>query len=182
MMCFLSCVPCDGMNSLFGLFKCQPSDMIFSTLKIHIIPLLFKKKKTEEQKVQRPPRRASQDEEEEPMQETITNTISSIFFPKRGDTESILLKRGPVLVDGEERELMVFTYGFVLSRVELDMLVNLLLNATSANSSSSGKEDLTLEQVAERFCSLDADGSGSKYYTLFWDCSLASWSFSNAIL
>ena len=123
--------------------------------------LIKNKKEAEEQEGQRPTRRASQDEEDKPMQEATSNAISSIFFAKRGDTESILLKRGPVLVDGEERELMVFTYGFVLARVELDTLVNLLLNA-SVKTSSSSMEELTVEQIAERFCSLDADGSGSK--------------------
>lgn len=38
--------------------------------------------------------------------------------------------------------------------------MNLLLNA-SVKTSSSSMEELTVEQIAERFCSLDADGSGT---------------------
>ena len=54
---------------------------------------------------------------------------------------------------------MLFTNGFVLSRIELDTLVNIMLDA-----SSSGKiEQLTSEQLSERFSAIDADGGGCEY-------------------
>jgi len=83
--------------------------------------------------------------------------VGAIFFPAQDDHKSVLLKRGPVLVDGEERELMLFTNGFVLSRVELDALVDLLLDASSG---SGGARGVTSEEIHERFSDLDTDGSG----------------------
>ena len=68
----------------------------------------------------------------------------------------MLLKRGPILVDGEERELMLFTNGFVMSRVELDTLVNLLMDASSGSGMSN-------EEICERFSVIDTDQSGCKF-------------------
>ena len=82
--------------------------------------------------------------------------IASIFFPKPQECKSVLLKRGPVLLGGEERELMLFTHGFVVSRFEIDSLLSVLLDeglTGSANQSMSG-----------RFRSLDVDASGCKYH------------------
>jgi len=90
-------------------------------------------------------------------QEFTKNAISSIFFPGKEERKSVLLKRGAILLDGEERELMLFTDGITFSRLEVDSLVNLLLDA-----SSEGKtKKLSYEQLCERFSSIDADGSGS---------------------
>ena len=54
---------------------------------------------------------------------------------------------------------MLFTNGFVLSCVELDTLVNMLLDA-----SSSGRiEQLATEQLGEHFGIIDTDGGGCEY-------------------
>ena len=53
---------------------------------------------------------------------------------------------------------MLFTNGFVLSRIELDTLVNLLLD-----ESSGRVEHLTSQQLSERFSAIDADGGGCEY-------------------
>lgn len=84
------------------------------------------------------------------------NAISSILFADPSEPQSVLLKRGPVLLGGEERELMVFTNGFLLARVELDKLVNLLLDVNP-----KGAEDLASDQWTERFRDIDTDYSGS---------------------
>ena len=53
---------------------------------------------------------------------------------------------------------MLFTGGFILSRLGSDSLVSLLLDA-----SSHGKnEQLTAEQARERFSAVDADSDGCK--------------------
>jgi len=93
---------------------------------------------------------------DEPRHQVTKKAISSIFFPEPSERQSVLLKRGPVLLGGEERELMLFTNGFLFSRVELDTLLNLLLNVNS-----EGAEDLTSEQLSQRFCDIDVDRSGS---------------------
>jgi len=91
-----------------------------------------------------------------PRQQATKDAISSIFFPMSGELQSVLLKRGPVLVDGEERELMLFTNGFVLSRVELDTLLDVLLDPDSGKM-----QQLTPEDICERFSDIDTDHSGS---------------------
>ena len=93
-----------------------------------------------------------------PRQQVTKDAISSIFFPKPDEVHSVLLKRGPVLACGEERELLLFSGGFVLSRVELDTLVNLLLDASSGRM-----KHLTSEELCERFSDIDTDGSGCEY-------------------
>jgi len=92
-----------------------------------------------------------------PTQEGTKKVISPIFFPGKEERKSVLLKRGAVLLDGEERELMLFTGGITFSRLEVDSLVNLLLDASSEGQT----KQLTYEQLCERFSSIDADGSGS---------------------
>ena len=53
--------------------------------------------------------------------------INSIFYPREGEHRQVLLKRGPVrLANGEVRELMLFTNGFLLSTVNVDQLVGKL--------------------------------------------------------
>eukprot|EP00581_Thalassiosira_minuscula_P006568 CAMPEP_0183742150 /NCGR_PEP_ID=MMETSP0737-20130205/64047_1 /TAXON_ID=385413 /ORGANISM="Thalassiosira miniscula, Strain CCMP1093" /LENGTH=390 /DNA_ID=CAMNT_0025977685 /DNA_START=266 /DNA_END=1435 /DNA_ORIENTATION=- len=84
------------------------------------------------------------------------SAISSIFFEKPGEIQSVLLKRGPVLLNGEERELMLFTNGFLFSRVELNELANLLVN-----DDRGGSAGVTHEHLRERFSDIDVDNSGS---------------------
>lgn len=80
--------------------------------------------------------------------------------------QPVLLKRGPVLVGGEEeRELMIFTNGFILSRVEMDTLVNLLLgdDVVSAPEDCNDAEEFTSRRLSQRFNIIDSDGSGCKF-------------------
>ena len=67
--------------------------------------------------------------------------------------QSVLLKRGPVLAGGEERELMLFTNGFVLSNVELDTLIKMIMDSSSGRTENP-------ENLTSRFSDLDTDGSG----------------------
>lgn len=54
---------------------------------------------------------------------------------------------------------MVFTNGFLFSHCfDLDAHTTLLLE-----SESEGAENLTLEQLSERFDAIDADGNGCEY-------------------
>ena len=72
---------------------------------------------------------------------------------------------------------MLFTNGFVLSRVELDTLVDLLLlDTTNASSSSGGSSspggkkkmvEMTEVELSERFSEIDTDNSGCKCCTLY---------------
>mmetsp|Transcript_22169 Transcript_22169/g.46777 ORF Transcript_22169/g.46777 Transcript_22169/m.46777 type:complete len:496 (+) Transcript_22169:132-1619(+) len=91
---------------------------------------------------------------DEPGQEVTRNAIRSIFFPKPNELQPVLLKRGPVLFNGEERELMLFTNGFLFSRIELDTLVNILAKGQKK------EENITFDQLCERFMSIDIDNSG----------------------
>ncbi len=66
------------------------------------------------------------------------------------------MKRGPTLLDGiDERELFLFTHGFLLSRIEFDSLMNLLLTTKSANP-----DNFTSAQLKKRFDDIDSDHSG----------------------
>ena len=94
---------------------------------------------------------------DEPGHQVTKNAISSIFFAESSEPQSVLLKRGPVLLGGEERELMIFTNGFLFSRVELNKLVNLLLDVDP-----EGAEDHISEQLSQRFHDIDIDRSGCK--------------------
>lgn len=104
-------------------------------------------------------------------QTTTRNAISKIFFPQshgsceeQQQPQSVLLKRGPVLLDGEERELMLFTHGFVISRIELDTLVNLLLDASSGRTTSHRRYSrLNSVEIVDRFQEIDTDQSGRKF-------------------
>ena len=70
----------------------------------------------------------------------------------------MLLKRGPILFDGtEERELLMFTHGCLLSRMEFDTLLNVLFTINSENP-----EFLDQEELRKRFNAIDTDGSGCK--------------------
>mmetsp|Transcript_8593 Transcript_8593/g.19311 ORF Transcript_8593/g.19311 Transcript_8593/m.19311 type:complete len:432 (-) Transcript_8593:122-1417(-) len=93
---------------------------------------------------------------DKPGQEETKKAISSIFFQQISETQSVLLKRGPVLVDGDERMLMLFTNGLLFSRIESDGLVNILLDANS-----EGTKNITIEKLCDRFDDIDVDGSGS---------------------
>merc|ERR1740139_193001 len=92
---------------------------------------------------------------EDPGDRITRNAIGSIFFAEPGDLQSVLLKRGPVLLGGETRELLVFTGGFLFSRVELDTLVNLVLDVHP-----EGEEDLDLEALSKRFRDIDVHPDG----------------------
>lgn len=83
--------------------------------------------------------------------------ISSIFFPSDHAPKSVLLKRGPILINGvDERELLVFTHGLLTSRLEFDSLINILFTINSENP-----ELLDSKQLREKFDAVDADGSGT---------------------
>lgn len=91
----------------------------------------------------------------EPGQEATKKAITDIFFPGDHDAKSVLLKRGPILLDGvEERELLLFTHAFLLSRVELDSLLDTLFTINSRNP------HLSPEHLRERFNEIDTDRSG----------------------
>lgn len=72
----------------------------------------------------------------------------------------MLLKRGPTLFDGtEERELLLFTHGFVLSKIEFNNLVNLLFDMNSVKFVS---EEDSEEELQKRFDAIDSDCTGGK--------------------
>ena len=65
----------------------------------------------------------------------------------------MLLKRGPILVEGtEERELLLFTHGFVLSRITFETLVDVLKKRKPGRNRSS----------LSPFAAIDSDNSGSE--------------------
>mmetsp|Transcript_50356 Transcript_50356/g.107241 ORF Transcript_50356/g.107241 Transcript_50356/m.107241 type:complete len:616 (+) Transcript_50356:155-2002(+) len=93
----------------------------------------------------------------QPGKEATKMAISSIFFPGDHDPKSVLLKRGPILFDGtDERELLLFTHGFVLSRIEFDTLLNILFTINSENPQYLGPEELR-----DQFNAIDSDQSGA---------------------
>ena len=93
----------------------------------------------------------------EPGRETTKQTVGDVFFPGDHDAKSVLLKRGPILFDGvDEREMLLFTHGFLLSRLEFDSLLNLIFTINSENP-----ECLNPKQLRERFNQIDTDESGS---------------------
>ena len=95
---------------------------------------------------------------DEPGKETTKRTVGDIFFPGDHDAKSVLLKRGPILFDGvDEREMLLFTHGFLLSRMEFDSLLNLLFTINSKNP-----EALNPKQLRDRFDAIDSDKSGCK--------------------
>lgn len=58
--------------------------------------------------------------------------IRNIFRSGGHDPKSVLLKRGPVLFNGgDEREMLIFTHGFLLSRVKFDAPFHILFNDNS---------------------------------------------------
>jgi len=88
--------------------------------------------------------------------ESTNRAISSIFFPDDYDKKSVLMKRGPILLDGiDERELFLFTHGFLLSHIEFDSLMNMLLAMKSGDP-----EQFTSAQLKKRFDDIDSDNSG----------------------
>ena len=87
----------------------------------------------------------------------IKRAVKYIFDPNAHDPKSVLLKRGPVLFDGiEERELLLFTHGFLFSRIEFDSLVHALLSINEQNPTLSHKE------LREKFNTIDSDNSGGE--------------------
>lgn len=92
-----------------------------------------------------------------PGQEATKKAITSTFFPGDMEAKSVLLKRGPILSDGaEERELLLFTHSFLLSRIEFDTLLNIMVTINSENP-----QYLNSKQLRERFNAIDSDQSGS---------------------
>lgn len=66
------------------------------------------------------------------------------------------MKRGPILLDGiDERELLLFTHGFVLSRIEFDSLMHLLFAMKNGDPNQ-----FTSAQLRKRFDDIDSDNSG----------------------
>ena len=93
-----------------------------------------------------------------PGLETTRRTVADIFYPGDHDAKSVLLKRAPILFDGvDEREMLLFTHSFLLSRMEFDSLLNLLFTINSKNP-----ECLNPKQLRERFDAIDTDKSGGK--------------------
>ena len=69
--------------------------------------------------------------------------------------KSVLMKRGPILLDGiDERELFLFSHGFLLSRIEFDALMNLLFHINEK------PEQFDSLKLKERFDEIDTDKSG----------------------
>eukprot|EP00804_Cyclotella_cryptica_P001785 CCRYP_018588-RB/>CCRYP_018588-RB protein AED:0.29 eAED:0.29 QI:100/1/1/1/0.8/0.66/6/1051/628 len=92
------------------------------------------------------------------LSEVTQATIKSIFFPGDHDPKSVLLKRGPTFLDAaDERELLLFTHGFVLSRIEFDNFLNLLFDMNAVKFVS---QEHTAEEMQKRFEAIDSDGSG----------------------
>ena len=91
-----------------------------------------------------------------PGKEATKRALSSIFFPNDYDKKSVLMKRGPILLDGiDERELLLFTHGFLLSRIEFDSLMSLLFALKNGDP-----EQFTSAQLKKRFDAIDSDQSG----------------------
>jgi hypothetical protein len=83
-------------------------------------------------------------------------TIASIFSPGDHDPKSVLMKRGPILFDvGLERELMLFTHHFLLSRMEFSTLLHALFTINSQNP-----EYMNVWQLEDRFNAIDTDENG----------------------
>ena len=94
--------------------------------------------------------------QDEPGEQATKKAVSSIFFPDDYDKKSVLMKRGPTLLDGiDERELFLFTHGFLLSRIEFDSLMNLLLTMKSGDP-----KQFTSTELKKRFDDIDSDHSG----------------------
>lgn len=92
----------------------------------------------------------------EPGLETTKKTITDVFFPGDHDAKSVLLKRGPILLDGvDEREILLFTHGFLLHKLEFDTLLNILFTINSENP-----QYLNSKQLEDRFNAIDSDRSG----------------------
>ena len=98
-------------------------------------------------------------------------TIADLFFPGDHDPKSVLLKRGPILFDGvNERELLLFTQGFLFSRIEFDSLLNIMFMINSENPQYLGSRELKA-----RFNSIDSDESGCKLRIVVWLSIFAFW-------
>lgn len=97
----------------------------------------------------------------DPRKQATKRAISSIFFPDVTEHKSILLKRGPVLLNGEERELMLFTTGFILARVEFDEYITLLLDVSSGRINQ-----FTSTQLYEGF-GIDIEGNDASSLSEF---------------
>eukprot|EP00578_Thalassiosira_sp_NH16_P013609 CAMPEP_0181113522 /NCGR_PEP_ID=MMETSP1071-20121207/20392_1 /TAXON_ID=35127 /ORGANISM="Thalassiosira sp., Strain NH16" /LENGTH=516 /DNA_ID=CAMNT_0023197565 /DNA_START=216 /DNA_END=1763 /DNA_ORIENTATION=- len=89
--------------------------------------------------------------------ERTKKAIAGIFYPGDHDAKSVLLKRGPILLDGtNEKEMMLFTHGFMLSNMEFSSLLNIIFTINSENP-----HYLNSQKLRERFDAIDTDGSGS---------------------
>lgn len=85
--------------------------------------------------------------------------LRSIFFPRDHERKAVLLKRGPILLNGvQECELMLFTNGFLLREIKVD---SLLKNVFAMNLDEA--QSLTSEQLHERFDDIDSDGNGCEF-------------------
>lgn len=83
--------------------------------------------------------------------------VSAIFYPSDHAPKSVLLKRGPILLDGtHERELLLFSHGFVVSRIEFNALLNILFTINSENPTY-----LDSKQLRKRFDAVDSDNGGA---------------------
>lgn len=105
------------------------------------------------------------------MQQGTKDAINTIFYPEDGGAQSVLLKRGPVRLRGDVRELMLFTKGFVISTIDVDSLVGLMLDKSlekiTEDEGKEEREDQSPERLSQRahrtFKVLDEDGSGCGY-------------------
>ena len=85
-----------------------------------------------------------------------------MFAPGNNDPKSILLKRGPILLNGgKEREMLLFTHGFLLSRIELGTALNILFAINSKHPQYSNSRKLK-----DQFNTITSDKNGGKmpYY------------------
>ena len=90
--------------------------------------------------------------------------LESIFFPYVHDPKSVLLKRGSVFLNerslGNERELMLFSNGFLLADVVLDDVFALFL---ALGDREFVTEKSFLDYLRSKFRDMDEEGSGGKF-------------------
>ena len=118
------------------------------------------------------------------MKQGTKAAIGSIFYPQLTEIQSVLLKRGSVRLCGEMRELMLFTNGFLLSIIDMNALVGLLLDSSPEKIEEENTREITHE-TSQRFSEIDEDGNGCEYHSeqrlpssLISHIAISSWAFS----
>ena len=91
------------------------------------------------------------------------HALESIFFPYVHDPKSVLLKRGSVFLYhislGSERELMLFSNGFLFADLLLDDVFRVFL---ALNDREFVTEKNFLDYLRAKFRDMDSNGSGGK--------------------